>query len=183
MPSFWGGVAYQLYSVIICSRNHYTISVQVIFLCLLLWGMVGLAYSELFDFYIDKIKTGLFSISHGNMAEKLYNKAISVFVIGGLLPLTVLACALIETYKQNFGKSLSLIGDISYSTYLIHFPISLVFYMIFILILKFDKSIFYTEIMLVIYFIVLVIVSILSHYKFERPMQYYLRKKYLKSEY
>lgn len=74
-------------------------------------------------------------------------------------------------------KKISWIGDISYSTYLIHFPLQIVFslsaqwY-------GFSSSFFTSKITMLTFFFVLIIISLLSHRLFELNAQAFIRRKY-----
>jgi len=76
-------------------------------------------------------------------------------------------------------KKLSWIGDISYSTYLIHFPLQIAFslsaqwY-------GFNSSFFTSKITMLFFFFVLIFISLLSHKLFELKLQKWIRKNYEK---
>jgi peptidoglycan/LPS O-acetylase OafA/YrhL len=97
-----------------------------------------------------------------------------------LFPVTVLALALYETENGPVWKRLSFIGDISYSSYLLHFPLQLavaclvgVFY---------EKTIYYSPYFLIGFFLVLIAVSLASYRYLEMPAQKFLRQLFLSSE-
>ena len=103
-----------------------------------------------------------------------------IFLIGFplyiLFPLTVLSLALIEIDKGPLLKPISWIGNITYSSYLLHFPLQLLFGLTVsfgILDFHFYLNPFY----LAIYFVVLIPVSYMVFIKFERPMQRVIRNK------
>lgn len=93
-----------------------------------------------------------------------------------LFPLTILALALSETRRGSLGKRVSFIGDISYSSYLLHFPLQIVF-SVAVASLSVGDSVYYSPGFMALFFAVLVIVSFASFRYFEMPAQRFLRKK------
>jgi peptidoglycan/LPS O-acetylase OafA/YrhL len=90
-------------------------------------------------------------------------------------PLTILALALHERVLGGKWERFSLLGDISYSTYMLHFPMQLSLALIaahFAL----TPAFFENGIALAIFYIVLIGLGLLSFNLFERPMQTLLRK-------
>ena len=95
-----------------------------------------------------------------------------------LFPLTILTLALIETRRGTLGRRISFVGDISYSSYLLHFPLQLSIATIAISI-GVERSIFYSPIVIAGFFAVLLAVSYASFRYFERPAQRYIRDHWL----
>ena len=97
-----------------------------------------------------------------------------------LFPLTILALALIETRRGSLGRRISFIGDISYSSYLIHFPLQIVFY---VAVARYsaDISIYYAPWFMGLFFAVLIAVSFASFRYFEMPAQRFIRQRNLAS--
>jgi peptidoglycan/LPS O-acetylase OafA/YrhL len=93
-----------------------------------------------------------------------------------LFPLTIVFLALLESYKRKPGQPLAWLGEASYSCYLLHFPLQMVFYMM-AQYLQLDKSIFYSPITLGLFFAVLIPLSVFSYRCFEHPVQDMLRKR------
>ncbi|MHB8885754.1 MAG: acyltransferase family protein [Methylovirgula sp.] len=91
-----------------------------------------------------------------------------------LYPAIVLFLAMSQTREQ--GKSFRLIGDITYASYLLHFPIQL--YIILVLKLSGLRLDFLSPFFWSAYFSMLIVISIVSFEFFERPAQRYLRKIY-----
>ena len=96
-----------------------------------------------------------------------------------LFPLTVLSLVLIETKRETFGRRLSFIGDISYSLYLLHFPLQLTVATI-IFKLNIREELFYSAWFMILFFFVLILLSLASHRYFEIPMQHLLRRHFVK---
>ena len=93
-----------------------------------------------------------------------------------LFPLTILSLAFIEYRVGPVGKSVSFLGDISYSSYLLHFPLQL---LIVVLTAQFniDHALYYSGWAMAGFFVVLLTLSLVSHRYFEIPMQRFLRKR------
>ncbi len=103
-----------------------------------------------------------------------------IFIIGFplyiLFPFSVCSLALCEIDKGSFLKPISWVGDITYSSYLLHFPIQLLF----VLAISYgiiNASFFMSPVSLVIFFMILIPLSYMVYVKFERPMQKILRSK------
>jgi len=89
-----------------------------------------------------------------------------------LCPLTVLALAM----RERGGKRpwLGFLGDISYATYLIHFPMQLALALI-AGTLDWEPQVFMQAWVLGAFYVVLIGLGALSYNFFERPMQHWLR--------
>jgi peptidoglycan/LPS O-acetylase OafA/YrhL len=108
---------------------------------------------------------------------------VVLFVAGGqrlsldfiAFPSIILALAIAQGFSADAGKSMRTIGDISYSAYLLHFPLQLLIVVAAAyshVELKFNRP------ELLLFFLCsLFILSVLTYHYFERPAQYYIRKK------
>lgn len=106
---------------------------------------------------------------------------LKLFPIYILFPLTVCSLILFEIDKGSIMKRLSWIGDITYSSYLLHFPLQLLFALAVsysILDAKFYLQIKY----LILFYVILIPLSYIVHQKFELPIQKVIRKLYLAKE-
>ena len=99
-----------------------------------------------------------------------------LFPIYVLYPITLLAVALAES-RWMFGRRFSVLGDISYSLYLIHFPLQLAA-VILLFELKAQSDIFYSPIFFFCFFAVLILLSFASHRYFEMPAQRWIRARW-----
>jgi Predicted acyltransferases len=97
-----------------------------------------------------------------------------------MFQMTILTLAVAETRRGTMGKRISYLGDISYSVYLLHFPIQLSTLTTAIY-LRVSREVFYNYYVFFCFFVLLLIASIISHYYFERPAQNYIRKTWVKN--
>lgn len=99
-----------------------------------------------------------------------------LFVQYVLFSSTVAALALLEIHKGELLGRLSWMGNITYSTYLLHFPLLLIYALLY----RFGwlpENFYLQPIFLVLYFVVLIPVSYWVYVRFERPTQIWLRAK------
>ena len=92
-------------------------------------------------------------------------------------PLVIFLLAVLQSFRPRIGRSMRFIGDITYSTYLLHFPIQLGL----ILLMKSGmvRIDFASPEVWLLFFSLLLICSIPTYYVFERPMQQLLRRRML----
>ena len=111
----------------------------------------------------------------------LFSKVIHFFTYlypqSILFPLTILLFASSEKKLKRIWSKIGRIGDITYSSYLLHFPLQLLFILIFSA-LGISHSFFTTTISLLIFFFFLILISVLSYRKFEVPIQKLIRNKF-----
>jgi peptidoglycan/LPS O-acetylase OafA/YrhL len=101
----------------------------------------------------------------------------NVLLLGFILtasPLTILALALHEQVLGGRYKRLSFLGDISYSSYLLHFPMQLGLALL-ALRLGWQPQAFMNGWALVSFYAVLIALSSASYHLFERPLQSLMR--------
>lgn len=99
---------------------------------------------------------------------------VFIFVVA---PLTIAALALHERVLGGSNwRRLSFLGDISYSTYLLHFPLQLTLALI-ALHFGWAPQIFMTPYALIAFYAALIGLGALSFNIFERPMQKFLRRR------
>ena len=90
--------------------------------------------------------------------------------------MTVLALALNDSRWSRFTSKISFIGNMSYSSYLLHFPLQLIFLAV-VLFSGINPRALVSPWTFCLFFALLIPLSLASYYKFERPMQDTLRSK------
>jgi peptidoglycan/LPS O-acetylase OafA/YrhL len=98
------------------------------------------------------------------------------FITGVLFPAMLYTFALIDTLPNKIGPKISFIGNMSYSSYLLHFPLQIAF----VLLLGNDLLFYSLTATFLIFFFVLVVLSLASYRYFEAPIQNAIRHKFLK---
>jgi peptidoglycan/LPS O-acetylase OafA/YrhL len=93
-----------------------------------------------------------------------------------LFPLSVACVAACHSWLEPLARRLSWLGDISYATYLLHFPLQI---SAALLADKFfhGREVFYQPWSFLLFFTVLIGASLLCHRLFERPLQRWLRQR------
>ncbi|WP_122221833.1 acyltransferase [Pseudomonas syringae group genomosp. 3] len=97
------------------------------------------------------------------------------FLMGIAFPASVVFFASLSYLSPDFMKQFRAVGDISYSSYLLHFPLQIVFAVTFDA-LGYTREIFYNAWMLLLFMAVLIPLSYASHRFFEAPVQQWLRR-------
>ncbi len=95
-----------------------------------------------------------------------------------LFPFTIMALVVAEKYLGSKLAPFHWVGDISYSSYLIHFPLQIIFVLI-VLMFGLDRNVFYSPVTLIVFFLVLLPASYFVFIGFERPLQKAIRMKLL----
>lgn len=78
---------------------------------------------------------------------------------------------------NDFFHKLRWIGNISYSSYLIHFPLQIIFALC-ANALGYDRNFFYSPMSIIIFMSILIPLSLLTHHYFEIKAQRYMRRKF-----
>jgi len=162
---FAGGCAFLAYQAIIASRRGGAITKWIAGAAVGAWAVT----------FIVRHFAGL--VLHFNAgARGIMLGAMAMWPVMVLFPLTILALALAETRRGTLGKRISFLGDISYSSYLLHFPLQFLFFTV-VTSLTTDRSIFYTPWFMLLFFAVLLSISFCSFHYFELPAQTLLRRR------
>lgn len=103
-----------------------------------------------------------------------FNGTILLYVC---YPLLVAALAALGWRWQGLARHWSWLGDISYASYLTHFPLQILFAMGFDA-LGFPRTVFYQGWVMLLFFAALIPLSLLTHRWLERPAQHYLRRRH-----
>ena len=162
---FLGGV---LYYLLIKIKENLIDKSKIIITTLLIINLVVFSRSLNYPFLI--LQSELASFFGDRLMILLY------FV---KFPLIIIDLCIIQFFFKDIGKKFQILGDISYTIYLVHFPIQIIFHLIN---LRFFK-IGYDQNMLFILFIFLVILfSYITYKYFELPLKNKMRKKFIKQQ-
>ncbi|MEQ1833303.1 MAG: acyltransferase [Candidatus Eisenbacteria bacterium] len=161
MGFFLGGVVFATYSHLVRPGASRALSVLVPVAAAFAWGAA---------FWLTRPGSEA-SVPMGGLLGKLLSSA-DVLV---LFPLTILALALLETRRGTLGRRLAFIGDVSYSSYLLHFPLQLAVALASMR-LAAPAAGFESPWFLLAFFAALLAVAGASHRWFELPCQRALRR-------
>ncbi|HEU0300260.1 MAG TPA: acyltransferase [Longimicrobium sp.] len=164
---FMGGLAFLAYRALAARRITPRLVRVLAALCVLGW-VVALVELRM-DFVPAPPQEG--TVTGGALQHLLH-----ALLTGLLMPGTILTAAVAETVRGSLGKRVAFLGDISYSSYLLHFPLQLVWLHAAAL-LGMGSAIFLRPATLILFFAVLIPLSLASYHYFERPAQRFLRSR------
>ena len=174
---FAGGLAFRAFEALLKNGRGFIHFKWLTVATIGLWVLVPLEVEKHF------IVTGFQKISGSNFSSvEGSGKYLMRLSQAGyelvLFPATLCFLALWETRRGTLGRRAAVLGDISYSTYLLHFPLQMVF-LLAAFWLGVPGTAFSSPLALVLFFLVLIPLSVWSHNHLERPLQSFLRKKML----
>ncbi len=177
---FLGGLIYQVFLCLWRRGLSGFLVSALILLTSLLWILIP--YNSAND-CLRKIFEGsylerLLTIHHKNVLGLLLLQLTQNSYELILFPLTLLTLSTWEAYRGTLGKRLSFLGNISYSVYLIHFPL-LLWLAIVAHAFSISRMVYFSPWALIAFFCALLPLSFCSYHFLERPAQLWLRTKLL----
>jgi len=177
MGFFLGGAVQVLWAKIAMRSDARKIALRIVAAAATLWGIaLSSAYTGwLYD--VCYWLSGHVSPAAGRLFIGESQNLFLLLFIFTVCPLTILALALGEEVLGFSVRRISFLGDISYSTYLWHFPMQLA---LALLALRFGwtPASFQHGYVVMLFYAVLICVGLASFHLFERPMQNWLRGRF-----
>jgi len=154
---FAGGLVYMAYRRLQANALQTRWLIALVGLTVLIWivGLYGIASS--WDFLPDA-----------------WANRTRYFPMALMFPSLILSLAMLER-NFRFPPGLAWLGDISYSTYLLHFPLQIAFVLV-VDAVGLSRGVFYSSSLFVLYFATLILLGLASFHWLERPLQRQLRK-------
>ena len=128
-------------------------------------------YTFLRNIFGDSLPWDQLKLGEGMTAYVLRKMVVT----GVLFPVIIYTFALLDTLPNKTGPRISFIGNLSYSSYLLHFPLQIAF----MLLLGNDLMLYSLPATFLIFFFVLVALSLASYKYFEAPIQKAIRRRFL----
>jgi peptidoglycan/LPS O-acetylase OafA/YrhL len=173
---FLGGCVFFAYQKISLRQNRDLVTAGIVMLTILVWVLPATPIynsvkASLLSWHPVIPLIWRFGVSVNLLMHHLFADRWADLI---MFPLAILSLALVETRRGTLGKRIAIIGDISYSSYLLHFPLQLMFFLAATW-AGLDRSIFYRPWLMGLFFLVLITICIMSHRYFEMPAQRYFR--------
>jgi peptidoglycan/LPS O-acetylase OafA/YrhL len=171
---FLGGFAFHLYARL---RERATPAQLNLLLLAAIAAWFLVPYLVRNRFFYDSVREALggrWNVAGKDLIGFFLLSASSYVYTLVLFPFTILALALNDARWRHASARFAFLGNLSYSIYLLHFPLQLVFLLI-VLKKGFPTTVLLSPLGLATFLVVLLAVSFASYYRFERPLQRYLR--------
>ena len=168
---FTGGLVYLIYEWIVKSGQVRKAAKVLPILAAFAWLWTLLALKK--NWYVDD---ALAHVTHGRLLT-VFQHFSSHWTQLVVFPLTILSLATMETVRGTLGKRLAWVGELTYSSYLIHFPMQLIM-MWGVMAFAIDRTLFEKGWFMIFFFAVIVVMSLASTRLFEMPAQRYFRKRF-----
>jgi peptidoglycan/LPS O-acetylase OafA/YrhL len=178
---FLGGLVYYIYNWAAQKNYLKKITNVVIGLAILLWIFSICEYTFSFMRNGSMVLLQKFFPAKDAAADtRLFDIARNTFFRTFMNPVSLLVMALAETYYGQLQvKWIQVLGNASYATYMIHFPLMVLFVTLADL-FGISRDIFRSAYALLSFYAVLIPVSLVIHHYLEVPVQQRLRRKWLK---
>jgi peptidoglycan/LPS O-acetylase OafA/YrhL len=168
---FLGGIVFYATSSIARQANAKSLSRIIATAALLTWILA------IVENYLGPIQ-GLFQQAPASVAHIFAANEYRIFLFAWILvicPLTIAALALHEELFGGAYARLAFLGDISYSTYMVHFPMQIT---LALLAVRFGwkPADFMSGIAMILFYGAMISLGALSYHYFERPMQALIRR-------
>jgi peptidoglycan/LPS O-acetylase OafA/YrhL len=179
---FYGGLLFYLFLHLRCKVRSRDRCSAIIALLVVAWVVISVnAQHQILYHQFQRIFGPGWGMIHGKDVGGAAFLTLSGASLRYLLfPLTILSCALLETYRGTLGRRMALLGDLSYSIYLIHLPLQLAFIGV-AWAGGFTSAVFERKGVFLCFFVSLFGIAYLSHRFFERPAQKFIRLSLIKS--
>lgn len=172
MGFFWGGATYYAVLAVAAKPRAKAVARAIAVAALAAWAIA------IVDIYMGFHQT-LFGMLPLPAARFLIGYEYPVFLFAFILVVVPLTLAALALHEELFGGAwarFTLLGDISYSTYMIHFPMQLALALLALRLGWVPADFMHGWVMLAFY-AVLISLGALSYTFFERPVQSLLRRK------
>lgn len=162
---YTGGITYFVYKklCIIIKINQ----LNAFYVIALLALIDFIVFGKFLNFYFLDIQKNF---------ELLIGERIFLLLFFVKFPLIILNLSLLQNFYKDLGKSLKIIGEISYTIYLVHFPIEIIFSLINKNLISLD---FKNNFVFLTYLISIILTSIFIFKFFEQPAKNLIRSKFL----
>lgn len=178
---FLGALVYYLYVWMMKDNRAKKYLPTLTIITLVLWAAM---FAEYQFSWLQGIWVKLF---HQAMPDKSTETALTIF--GQLRnfffrlavsPFTILTLALWETTKGMLNKKWALLGNCSYAMYLIHYPLQIIFVLV-VDWFHINRLVLRSPNTLLLFFLLLIPLSLVTYYYFELPAQDKLRARFSKT--
>jgi peptidoglycan/LPS O-acetylase OafA/YrhL len=171
---FMGGLAYHFYTVVSARQVRFQTR-TLVFLLAGCWVILPVNFTTNFAFRVWWHLSPTANTDFVGRSLELLTKYSYDFF---LFPATLTLLALWETCRGTLGRRLSVLGDISYASYLLHLPLQM---MVIIVAIHWhwSKAVFSQPVALLLFLMLVILASFACHRWFEKPAQDWVRRKLL----
>jgi len=174
MGFFVGGATFHMSRIVAARADARRIAQWSVVIALGLWAVIWI------ETYFGPLHAAFYWLSAhispevGRFYVGYSTRAFLLLFIFLVVPATLLALALHEQVLGGAWHRFAFVGDISYSTYMLHFPMQLALALVAVR-FALTPAVFQNPLALILFYIVLIVLGGLSFHYFERPMQNVLR--------